>query len=135
MNRPFPSPLLPRFSVYDADAFSPARFFFPRRAGASLNGTAYSTASAAGRYQLPADMSGLQGMASMMHRLQEMSNAFVSTSWEFDKCCIKQGLESSALPGVVLPTSSSDHPGAPSSLRDLRFLPKAFVRLRWNSGE
>ncbi len=82
--------LLTRFNIYDADAFSPARFLFPRRAGASLNGTAYSTTSAAGRYQLPADMSGLQGMAAMMHRLQEMSDAYVRRKG----CCQSSNIQS-----------------------------------------
>ena len=72
-----------RFPVYDADAYAPAHYLLPARHQTLWsNGTevaSHSTAPApgsAGRWRLKDDLSGLEGMAAMMYRIQLMYNAY-----------------------------------------------------------
>lgn len=80
-----------RYPVYDADASAPAHFLLPKRiepanatnaTDVSANVTAASTRTplpgGAMRWQLKEDMSGLQGMARMTVRAQQMYSTYVS---------------------------------------------------------
>ncbi|GAX81803.1 hypothetical protein CEUSTIGMA_g9231.t1 [Chlamydomonas eustigma] len=66
-----------RFPVYDADAFALARYLLPQRVGKVATGTAFTAATSASRWKLPANMSGLDNMAAMTYQVQQMSDTYV----------------------------------------------------------
>ncbi len=75
------------FSVYDAIASTPARYFLPARSASAISAIQEANASAVipppgtpERWQLPQDLSQMQATAVMFNRADEMANLFVSES-------------------------------------------------------
>ena len=72
------------FNVYDADAYSPARFLLPIRTAASqsvtVNGSAATSPApgSPGRWKLDQDLGGLDRAAAMMTRTQSMYNMYTT---------------------------------------------------------
>ncbi|GAX77704.1 hypothetical protein CEUSTIGMA_g5147.t1 [Chlamydomonas eustigma] len=60
------------FNIYDADAFAQARYLLPTRFGNSsdLHGTP-------GRWKLPDNLSGMDGIANMMYQMTLMNKTYV----------------------------------------------------------
>ncbi|KAG1660944.1 hypothetical protein FOA52_005525, partial [Chlamydomonas sp. UWO 241] len=74
-----------RFDAYDADAFAPARFLLPTRDDstaaaaqfAAETGRAMPPAATAGRWRLPANVTGLENAAKLASRVDEMYTIYV----------------------------------------------------------
>ena len=65
-----------RYRVYDASVSSPARYLLPARSDAATT-TSSPLPGEPGRWALPANLTGLETMASMLSRAEEMANMFV----------------------------------------------------------
>ncbi|KAG1670027.1 hypothetical protein FOA52_011183 [Chlamydomonas sp. UWO 241] len=74
-----------RFGAYDADAFAPARFLLPMRDESAAAAAQFAAETGrnvpqpgtAGRWRLPADMTGLENAAKLASRADEMYTIYV----------------------------------------------------------
>jgi hypothetical protein len=61
-----------RFDAYDADSSAPARYFLPRRDTSGLNVSSIPAPGSKGRWALPSDGSGMDGMNLMVNRWDQL---------------------------------------------------------------